>query len=150
MSHASHNSSIHPPPRQSPSRGKPSCWTRSPAPTTLRHRQKGPLLRCQDNATAAIVKSQGYCVVDFSAGLRGPSHYSRHTPAQIHTKTTEKCDRIGRFYSCEEAAQRRKKKKKKRDGTEEGTKEERFKKHFWTDQRRRRKEKHVCKEKKNK
>lgn len=34
-----------------------------------RHRQKGPLLRCQDNATAAIVKSQGFCGADFSASL---------------------------------------------------------------------------------
>lgn len=28
-----------------------------------RHRQKGLLLCCQDNATAAIVKLQGYCVL---------------------------------------------------------------------------------------
>lgn len=92
VSRMSQNSSIHPPPRQSPSRGKPSCWTRSPAPTTPAVDKRGPLLRCQDNATAAIVKSQGYCVVDFSAGLQGPAHYSRH--AETHSGTnTHKDDR---------------------------------------------------------
>lgn len=57
-----------------------------PSADVARHRQKGPLLRCQDNATAAIVKSQGYCV----AGLQRPTQYSRHTqkhtPAQTHHK----------------------------------------------------------------
>lgn len=92
VSRMSQNSSIHPPPRQSPSQGKPSCWTRSPAPTTPAVDKRGPLLRCQDNATAAIVKSQGYCVVDFSAGLQGPAHYSRH--AETHSGTnTHKDDR---------------------------------------------------------
>ncbi len=58
-----------------------------PFANDARHRQKGPLLRCQDNATAAIVKSQGYCVVDFSAGLQRPAQYSRHTETHSSTNT---------------------------------------------------------------
>lgn len=58
-----------------------------PFANDARHRQKGPLLRCQDNATAAIVKSQGYCVVDFSAGLQRPAQYSRHTETHAGTNT---------------------------------------------------------------
>lgn len=50
-----------------------------PFANDARLRQKRPLPRCQDNATAAIVKSQGYCVVDFSAGLQRPAHCSRRT-----------------------------------------------------------------------
>ena len=106
-------------------------------------RQKGPLLRCQDNATAAIVKSQSFCVVDFSASLQRPT-YSQHTEthsAQTHTKTTEKCDRIGRFFFSEDAARR----KKKRDGV--GQKRSISKSTFESlDQTQRRKEKHVCRE----
>lgn len=90
-----------------------------------RNRLKGPPLHCQDKFTAAILKSQGYCAVNFSASIQGPAQCSthKHTPVQTHTKT-EKCDRIRCSFSSEEAAWR------KKDGTEGGTKAEHFKKHF--------------------
>lgn len=132
--------------------GEAELLDTEPFANDARHRQKGPLLRCQDNATAAIVKSQGYCVVDFSAALQRPAQYSRHTethtPAQTHTKTTAECDRIGRFYSSEEAARR------KKDGTEGEQKRSVSKKKKNTserpDQRQQRKEKHVCRDEKKK
>lgn len=65
-----------------------------PSADDARHRQKGPLFRCQDNATAAIVKSQGYCVVDSSVGFAEGPHtvdtHTRHTPAQTHTQRRQR------------------------------------------------------------
>ncbi|TKS86189.1 hypothetical protein D9C73_020306 [Collichthys lucidus] len=72
VTYVKRNLSIHPPPSVV---GKvlhreAELLDTKPFADDARRRQKGPLLRCQDNATAAIVKSQGYCVVNFSAVLR--------------------------------------------------------------------------------
>ena len=70
------------------------------------------------------------------------AHIQRHSPAQMHTKTTENDDRIGRLYPSEDAARGRK------DGTEGGTKEEHFKN--TSEHRDQRGEKSMCAERENK
>lgn len=95
VTYVKRNSSINPPPSAV---GKVLHREAEPLDTEpcaddVCRRQKGPLLRCQDNATAAIVKSQGYCVVDFSAGFAKArtvqSTRRAHTPAQTHKDDRE-------------------------------------------------------------
>lgn len=66
---------------------KTNCWTQNPFVDNTHSRQKGPLLSCQDNATAAIVKLQGYCVNDFFASLQRPAWYSRCTETHSSANT---------------------------------------------------------------
>lgn len=86
-------------------------------------------------APAAIVKSQGHCIVDFCGKFAWARHhilYSRQ--AQTHTKrTTEKCDRIGRFFYTFWRRRRQEKINKKTMGPwKRRNKREAFQKHFWT------------------
>ncbi|MEQ2214328.1 hypothetical protein XENOCAPTIV_001642, partial [Xenoophorus captivus] len=85
------------------SQGKMSCcvhsmvisctWTRTSLPKKPTA-DKRVLLRCQDNATASIVKSYGHCVVNFSAGLRRPTYRDtlRHKDTQRRQRTMTELD----------------------------------------------------------
>lgn len=55
-----------------------------PSANNAYQRQKGPLHQCQDNTIAAIVKSQGYCIVDFCAIFQSPAQCSRDTLQYKH------------------------------------------------------------------
>lgn len=90
-----------------------------------RHRQKGLLLCCQDNATAAIVKLQGYCVLFLCqfAKARVVQQTHRDTLQHKHTQRRQR-----NVTELDASTPLKKLLGDKKDRTEEGTKEERFKK----------------------
>lgn len=118
--------------------GEAELLDTEPFADAARHRQKGPLLHCQDNATAAIVKSQGYCV-----GPRSTADTQRHTPAQTHTKNDRE---MWQNWTLLLLWRRRTEKKKRRDRGGEQKRSVSKNTSERPDQRQRRKEKHVCRE----
>lgn len=133
---------------KSPLQKKTNCWTQNPFVDNTHSRQKGPLLSCQDNATAAIVKLQGYCVNDFFASLQRPAWYSRCTEAHSSANTQRE---LRNMTGLEPSLPL--KKLLVVGGTEEGTNEERFKKknpkHFCVPRSKAAEKRKACRDGKN-